>query len=432
MKDAYNFFERHLKENDVIVIGVSGGPDSMALLNLAISFNKFKIICAHINHNVRKESYDEAIMVENFCNSHNVIFRKMVISEYSGGNFESEARDKRYSFYKSLMDEYGSGYLLTAHHGDDLMETMLMRMVRGSSLRGYSGFSEYEERNGYIILRPLIHNTKEEILNYVIDNKIPYAIDASNEDETYTRNRYRKYILPRLKDENSNVHEKFYDLSIMLKESSDFIKSEALKKMDECYVDGKLNLNYFDNYSIILKREILKIILNNIYKKEINLITNVHLNQILELNKANASLDFPKNIKIHKSYDYITFDTGKKILNFYEEIRDEVKLPNGRRLKVSTTVNDKSNDVICLSKEDVCLPLYVRFRKDGDKIILKGLEVHKKVKDILIDEKIPKKDRDLIPVVCDKNGEIVWLPGLKKSKFDKSNGEKCDIIVKYI
>lgn len=433
MKKAKQLINKYIKDNDCIVIGVSGGPDSMALLDLVVKSEiDCKIICAHINHNLRKESYDEKIMVEQYCKAHNIIFEYMLIEKYNKDNFHNDAREKRYDFYESLIKKYKAKYLLTAHHGDDLIETMLMRIVRGSTLKGYSGFNEQDNREGYIVLRPLIHNTKEEILDYIIGNKVPYAIDYSNEKDIYTRNRFRKYILPRLKQENNNVHNKFYDLSTYLLEINEFLNSEAVNKLGECYSDRKLDLNIFNNYPSVIKKEILRIILKDIYKKDINLIKNVHLNQILNLNKANSVLNFPKNIKIIKSYDYITFDNSKTIDCFRVEINNNVELPNGKRLEMSKCVNDNSNNVIKLSSEEIKLPLIVRNRKKGDRIILKGMNHHKKIKDIFIDEKIAKEERNMIPIVEDSEGKIVWIPGIKKSKFDKSNEEKCDIIIKYI
>lgn len=430
MLQAKKLLTQHIKENDVIVIGVSGGPDSMALLSLLNSNNK--IICAHVNHNVRKESYDEAIMVEKYCNDHNIIFRQMVIDSYNEDNFHNQARDKRYAFYESLIKEYGAKFLLTAHHGDDLMETILMRIVRGSSLSGYAGFNEIEKRGNYYILRPLIHNTKAEILNYVIKNDIPYAIDASNEKDVYTRNRFRKYILPKLKEENKNVHDKFYDFSILLNETSLYINEVASIKIKECFNDDKLDLKKFNDYSLIIKNEILRLIFLKIYQNDISLIKNSHINSILEPKKANFQISLPKGIKMYKSYDYITFELEKTKRDYKVEIIDNVTLPNGRTLKVSKNVNDNSNNVIRLSSKDIELPLFVRNRKDGDKIILKGLNKHKKIKDILIDDKIPRSLRDDIPIVEDSAGKILWIPGIKKSKFDKSNSINCDIIIKYI
>lgn len=416
---------------ETIVIGVSGGPDSMALLSLSLFLNT-KVICAHVNHNVRKESYDEAIMVKDFCKKNNIIFHQMTIDKYSNENFHKTARDKRYDFYDGLIKKYNAKFLLTAHHGDDLMETILMRIVRGSSLNGYSGFSFLEKRDDYFIFRPLIKKTKNEILKYVLENNIPYAIDASNEKDVYTRNRFRKYILPPLKEENKNVHLKFYSLSEEIKEVNDFLEIETKKALNECFKNNKLNLKLFNGYHIALKKNILKTILSNLYKEDIILINNEHLKQILSLQKANSILYFPKNIKVIKSYDYITFECLNKKDEYKIEIKDEVFLPNGKMLKVLKSVNDNSNNVIKLSKNDVKFPLFVRSKKDGDRIILKGSGYNKKVKDILINEKVPLKEREDYPLVVDSNDVVVWVPGLKKSKFDISNLENCDIIIKYI
>lgn len=430
MKDVI----KELKEiilNDTVVVGVSGGPDSMALLEL-VSTLKIKVICAHVNHNVRKESYDEAIMVENFCKEKNIIFEKLLIENYDKENFHLDARKKRYKFYENLMKKYSAKYLLTAHHGDDLMETILMRIVRGSSLKGYAGFSKLEQRDNYYIFRPLITKTKKEILDYVISKNIPYAIDASNEKDVYTRNRFRKYILPCLKKENKNVHLKFYNLSEEMKEANDFLEKETILKLDECFKNEKLNLKLFNTYHIAIKKNILNYILLNIYKNDINLITSEHLKQILSMTKANAIIDLPKGVKMVKSYDYITFEKVKITENYRIKIEGEVQLPNGKCIKVLKSVNETSNNVIKLSKKDVVFPLYVRNRKNGDKIILKGSGYNKKVKDILINEKIPLKDRDTIPVLVDSTDTVVWLPGIKKSKFDIAKNENCDIILKYV
>jgi tRNA(Ile)-lysidine synthase len=432
MNQANKILNDVLNDNDVLVIGVSGGPDSMGLLNLVVNLPlNLKIICAHVNHNLRRESFDEEIMVENFCKEHNVIFHKMLINEYSNDNFHNDARKKRYDFYEELINEYGAKYLLTAHHGDDLMETMLMRMVRGSTLSGYSSFGFLEERGNYFILRPLIHNTKAEILDYVLLNKIPYAIDASNEKDVYTRNRFRKYILPVLKNENKNVHNKFYDFSVELKEANDLIQSLTLEKLNECYSNGILNFNFFSRYHIALKRNILRKILKDIYEDELYLITDKHIDEILSLKKPNCILYLPKNIILSKSYDNITFSSYKKTDKYCYEFRNKIVLPNGKVLEVSKNVNEKSNFVIRLDSSELQMPLIVRTRKDGDKIILKGLNKEKKIKDIFIDEKIPLKSRDIVPIVCDSSGNIIWVPGIKKSKFDKEKDEKYDIIIKY-
>ena len=228
MKKVYEFIKEELKvtPNDSVIIGVSGGADSMTLLHILLKVREathFNIVCAHVNHGMRKESDDEKVMVEQFCKINNVGFEYMKIEEYSDDNFHNEARTIRYGFFESLLKKYNSKYLLTAHHGDDLIETVLMRLVRGSTLKGYAGFSKMKCEKEYYVLRPLIYVTKDQILEYAKTNKIQYAVDKSNDKDTYTRNRYRKYVIPFLKEEESAVHEKVLKYSETLHEYSNFI-----------------------------------------------------------------------------------------------------------------------------------------------------------------------------------------------------------------
>ena len=172
-KQVNSFIKENIKKNDVVLIAVSGGPDSMCLLDLMLKYREktnIKIIVSHVHHNVRKESDDELIFVKDYCEANDVIFESMKITDYSGSNFESEARDKRYDFFDKLALKYGAKYVLTAHHGDDLMETILMRLVRGSNLKGYSGFDDKIIYDNYTILRPLISVTKKDILKYNEEN----------------------------------------------------------------------------------------------------------------------------------------------------------------------------------------------------------------------------------------------------------------------
>ena len=146
MDKATLFLKDKLKEysNPSIVVACSGGPDSMALLNLCLELRKdmnLNIVCAHVNHNVREESASEKLFVESVCKKNNIIFEYMKIENYSDDNFENEARTKRYTYFEELLKKHNAPYLLTAHHGDDLVETILMRITRGSTLKGYSGFS---------------------------------------------------------------------------------------------------------------------------------------------------------------------------------------------------------------------------------------------------------------------------------------------------
>ena len=123
-----------IKEKDTIVVGNSGGPDSMFLMTLLINLSKkydLKLICAHVNHNIRKESEEEQVFLMNYCQENNITFEVMKIEKYGDDNFHNQARNFRYNFFEDIVKKYDANYLMTAHHGDDLIETILMRIVRG-------------------------------------------------------------------------------------------------------------------------------------------------------------------------------------------------------------------------------------------------------------------------------------------------------------
>lgn len=440
MENAYKYLleELDLHYNEPVVVAVSGGPDSMALLHLLIRVKQaidITVICAHVNHNVRKESDDELLFVEKFCMQHGVIFESMKIEDYGDDNFHNEARTKRYNYFKQVVHKYKAKYLFTAHHGDDLIETILMRITRGSTLRGYSGFSRLLKMPDYTIVRPLIQVTKDEILKYDKQHKIKYVLDSSNQKDVYTRNRFRKYIVPGFKKEDKNVHNKFYKFSCTLLEYNDYMDKLVEKKIKKIYVQGMLDIDLFLKEDHIIQIKIIYSILEHIYQDDLMLITDHHVELIENMicsKRANAIIYLPNGLKAVKTYSSLVFAFDSIKSDDYEiELFDYINLPNGKNIErvKKTTLTD--NNVCFLSSSDIKLPLHVRNRKNGDKMHVKGMLGSKKINDIFIDSKIGTKDRDLWPIVVDSNGVIVWLPGLKKSKFDKTKDEKYDIILKY-
>ena len=435
LDDILKKLDKTIKENETVITATSGGPDSMALLSLLIKLSKTKkitIICAHVNHNLRKESQEEAIMVEKYANENNLIFEKMEINHYEG-NTENYARTQRYNFFEKLIKKYNASYLLTAHHGDDLTETILMRMVRGSSLKGYSGFQEITDNGTYKIYRPLITKTKDELLNYVKTNNIPYAVDKTNFSEEYTRNRYRLNILPILKKENKSVHLKFLKFSETLKLYDDHINKEVNEKLNKIYQNNNLNLNLFENEDELIKRKILYKILNDLYYKNISLITDNHVELILniiESSRPNLKINLPNKVLVIKNYQNLYFTQNTEIKPYSFTFEDKVILPNNQIL-IKEETEDTSNYTIRLNSKELSLPLIVRTRQNGDKMEIKNLNGHKKIKDIFINEKISETARNSWPILTDQNNQIIWLPGLKKSKFDKQKHENYDIIIRY-
>ncbi|MEG0825861.1 MAG: tRNA lysidine(34) synthetase TilS [Bacilli bacterium] len=440
MEEAYNYLleEVGLKYNDSIVVGVSGGPDSMALLHLLVRLKKaidLKVICAHVNHNVRKESADEKVFVERYCANNNIIFEYMKIENYGDDNFHNEARSKRYYYFGQVVKKYNAKYLLTAHHGDDLIETILMRLVRGSTLRGYSGFSKMVSMDNYIVLRPLINVTKSAIILYLKNNNLRCVEDKSNINDVYTRNRFRKYIVPQLKKEDINVHKKFYKFSTTLLEYNEYIDKQVSKIIKKVYPQNVLNIEEFNKLEHIIQMKVIYYILEQIYLDDLMLITDSHAELIYELinsKRTNSIIHLPNNIKAIKEYDTLVLAKIEPKDNLYEiELCDYANLVNGMNIEIVSKSNIDNNFICRLDSSLVKLPLHIRNRQNGDKMYVKGMLGRKKINDIFIDSKIPLKERDIWPVVIDSNGDIVWLPGLKKSKFDRTKEEKYDIILKY-
>ena len=436
MKEVLLFIESlKIKENENIVCAISGGPDSMFLLNLLVKLkNKyhFNIVCAHVNHNMRIESNDEEVFVKNYCNNNGVIFEYMKITNYDDDNFHACARNIRYQFFEDLINKYNSKYLFTAHHGDDLMETVLMRIMRGSTLKGYGGFSRISNKHNYNIVRPLITLTKQEIEDYDKDNNIPYAIDKSNFKDIYTRNRYRKYILPKLKDENKNAHLKFLNFSEYLIEAGNYFEKQSQNIISSIYVNNKLDITRFKTYEHIIQTYIIYNILEQTYKENIDKINNKHVDNIIKLinNKNNGYISLP-NKKGIKEYNYFYITDIKTNNNIDIILTDKVELPNGKCIEKVENSTLTNNYVIYLNSNDITLPIHIRYRKPGDKMKIKNMNNYKKINDIFINEKVSRTDRDTYPIVVDSKNQIIWLPGLKKSHFDSQNSKKYDIILKY-
>ncbi len=419
-------------ENDNIVLACSYGPDSMCLLDILRKL-KLNLIIAHVNHNFRKESKEEYQALEKYCKERNLIFEGTTLTDKVTGNQEEFYRNFRYDFFKKIIEKYNAKYLFTAHHGDDLIETILMRLSRGSSLKGYAGFNKITKTKNYILVRPLIYITKEEILNYVKSNNIPYATDYTNSDNNYTRNKYRNSILPILKEINPQIHKKFIKFSNTINEYNDYVETETANLYSTLYKNNRIDLNEFILLPNLIKKNLLKKILLNIYDNEIKIINDKHIELIFKLinnDKRNSFISLPHNIEVTKYYNILEFSIHKNNSNYDIIFENELSKDNWMIFKVISTDIIKSNYLLRLNSKEIKFPLHIRNRITGDKIILKNGT--KKVGEIFSESKIPKQERNIIPLLVDNNDNILWIPGIKKSKFDKQIKEEYDIILKYV
>ena len=433
MNKELEFLKENINKNDIVVVACSGGPDSMCLLSLVNELKNelnLKIIVAHVNHKLRIESEEEKEMVENYSKENNLIFELLEITKYSNNKFsEEDARKRRYDFFNKLIKKYNANVLLTAHHGDDLIETIQMRLTRGSNLSGYIGIKMINENNNYKILRPLLSTTKENILHYLNDKNIPYRIDKTNEELKHTRNKYRHYILPFLKKENKKVHEKYLKFSKELIEYDNFVNTYI--RNNNFIVDNKIIINKIKDESDFIKRKALELLIKEIQKDDIFDISDEQMKNLMKLYTLdNKEIDLNNNYQGINSYGKIL------ILKKNSEILNKVLIDKDMKLSDyyfyynDETKKDNTNSCILLNSNEIKLPLYIRSFDNGDRIVVKNLNGSKKVSDIFIDNKVPKHKRSTYPILVDANNTILWVPNLKKSQFSKDFSEKYDIIIK--
>ncbi|MCI8574963.1 MAG: tRNA lysidine(34) synthetase TilS [Bacilli bacterium] len=432
-----NDLTKRLRTNDTVVFACSGGPDSMCLFHQLKELQKkikITLICAHVNHKKRPESDEEFQFVKKYCEEQKVIFEGTEFNHYKKGNFEATAHQMRRDFFETIIKKYHANYFMTAHHGDDLTETILMRLTRGSTFLGYAGFQAIEKRENYTILRPLITMTKESIIDYNKKHNIPFVNDPTNEEDDYLRNRYRHHLLPILKKENKNIHLKFLKYQEKICQINEFLVKIMTNALTECVVNDNVLIDEFKGKDPLIQQMVLENYLYQIYQNDIVLIKEIHQKNILNLilsPKSTGLISLPQKKVGIKSYQTFRITTKSICDNYHKLLKNKSQIPNGYCLKKVENTNEKNNNVIRLNSEEIKLPLYVRTRKNGDKIASKNVLGHQKIKDIFINHKIPQEKRNSWPIVVDSNDNILWIPGLKKSKFDKEITEKYDIIYKY-
>ena len=432
MEKVREFLNRVLVKNETIVVACSGGPDSMCLLSLLTEFkDKFnlKLICAHVNHKIRLESEEERNMVQKFCEDNNIVFEYLEILEYVNGDFtEEDARKRRYKFFDEVMVSHKANTLMTAHHGDDLIETILMRITRGSNLSGFIGIKKVNENEKYRIVRPLLYVSKDEIIDYLDTNNISYAIDKTNESDSYTRNRYRHKVLPFLKKENKDVHKKYLKFSEELEEYDKFVNDYINKK--EFIVDNFIDINKLKDESNFIKRKCIELLIKRIQINDLFDVRDSEVTELLKLfNNDNISIDLNNGYKGVSSYGKIKII---KLANegFEEVIIDKDIEIGDFKFYFNPVEGNNSNNCIYLNSSEIDLPLKLKMVNSGDRIKVKNLKGTKKVNDVFIDSKIPKYKRNNYPILVDNKNEILWIPNVKKSQFAKDKSEKYDIIIR--
>jgi tRNA(Ile)-lysidine synthase len=447
---------RLIQVGDRILVGVSGGPDSLALLHFLMRLkNQYNLhmVCAHVDHMFRgEESYKELLFVKDICETWGIPFegkRFDVISymKETGKSSQTAARDVRYDFYRKVMQLHSLNKLALGHHGDDQVETMLMRWTRGATGTARAGMAIERAFHNRLLFRPFLSVTKEEILDYCRRNDLFPRFDPSNEKGVYVRNRFRKHVLPFLKQENAQVHQHFQRFSEEIMEDEHFLLVQAEERLQDIIVERSDNQVVIALQPLLLvpkplQRRAIQLILNYLYIERPKALSAIHIEHLLEMFRSthpSGEIHLPEGIIAKKSYGNCTFTFGDALVQPYSlllQIPGYTLLPNGYKITAQYIEEENfiqsSNYILRLPVDFDRFPLKVRTKKDGDRMKVKGLDGSKKLKDIFIDAKIPLVEREVWPVVEDEDGNILWLPGLKKSPVDQNvEKPKSFICLKY-
>lgn len=439
-----------VKSGDKILVGLSGGPDSVCMLNLLCSIRdeeKIEIAAAHINHMLRGEEADkDEEYSKKLCESLGVRFfsKRIDINKYAletGKSSELAGREARYDFFNEIINKINFNKIATAHNANDQAETILMRIMRGTGLEGLGGIPV--EREGKYI-RPILFMKREEVEQYCKENNFNPHIDATNLERIYSRNKVRLDILPYMKNNfNPNIVETINRMALLLQDDNKFIEGEVNKAYkDNCFEKENgiiISKNLFSIHSAIVTRVVRKalfIINKSNYDMEMK-----NIEDIIELSNlgTNKRVDLPKDIYAENVYgdiiirkkEYIKnklsneLTLNKKDILHNEVIFDEYII--NFNVVNNKDIKQENDELIKIFDYDKINNVIIRYRKDGDRITPLGMKGSKKLKDIFIDMKIPKEKRDEIPLI-QFNDDISWIVGIKMSNKFKITKETKHIL----
>ncbi len=450
-------FEQILEENNIlypkkhVLLGVSGGVDSVALFHLMQAIDEKKrpnISVAHINHQARKASDRDEAFVRKLADAYDVPFYSHVWekSDHPDSGFEEAARDVRYTFFEKIMEKQGPTVLMTAHHQDDQVETVLMKLARGSSLEQLTGIQLMQPFSRGQLMRPLLSFPKEKIYAYVEENNIDYVEDATNLSLDFTRNRYRNQIIPLLKEENDkfNAHverfaEDIRDLLLIAERPIHAAYKQLVRMKSQ---NLSFNRNQFFQHDEPMQRALLQQILATLYEESEVAYKTTYIEMVrnwLIEGEVNTSLDLLNHFTVRKDYQQVIFEkktsrkeAGSKKEYSLEKINEWIELSSHEKIGVFESNGQEENESLIFHADQVKFPLTVRHRKPGDRMSYKGLSGTKKIKDIFIDEKVAPEERERAWLVEDADGRIIWLIAYRKMYLlSDIETDKIAYVIKY-
>ena len=443
-----------IKPGDKILVALSGGPDSLCLLNILKELKcklNIEIGAAHLNHLLRGEdAFKDEEFVINTCKEMNIpcYIKRVDINKYSKEyklSSELAGRNARYDFFDEILKKEGFNKIATAHNANDQAETIIFRLMRGTGLEGLGGIKACREDK---IIRPILCLTRKEVEKYIEEKNLNPRIDKTNFEKIYNRNKIRLDIIPYIQNNfNEDIVNTLNRMSLLIQKDNAFIERLCIKVYNE-YCKRENNDKIFILSKELFKQDeaiVTRVIRTSLiqYSKSHYDFEMKHIYDILDLarRETGKGIDLPKNIYVENVYGDIKISSRveKNIIQDKTEILlDKTEIMNKKinfndyefsmsilNKKTNSLLNLKENNLVkYFDLDKIEENILFRTRKNGDKIVPLGMSGQKKLKDIFINMKVPQEERDLIPLICfDEN--IAWIVGLKISdNFKVTNNSK--------
>ncbi len=435
-----------------VLVACSGGVDSVALLLFMASIReklRIEVAAAHVDHMLRgKESADDGKFVKELCNKLDIPFyggnvTVPSILDKEGGNVQDVCRAGRYAFFDAVMRAEHYDILATAHHAEDQLETVLMQLAKGSVPLGIPVSRKVD---GGSIIRPVLPAMKEELLLYVKEQGAHFRKDPSNESDAYLRNRLRHHVAPVILAENPSAAVNVVKMTTGLQEDEmllDSLTKERFSSIVTFAEDGlpTFSSNLFRSMHTALQKRFIPLLLNYLYSGEIVPVeyNTALLNQLhhhLSASTGNVSIDLPKGYRFVREYGTVSIVKKTSILDTSLRTLQKGEWTSwGDDMLLywddADAHEEDASEMMYFDLQDSELPLYVRGRKDGDRLLLPGMVRPKRLSRLFIDEKIGAEQRRKVPVVTTARGEICAIPGVRYGiQFKKRKTEREKYIFK--
>ncbi|WP_298272148.1 tRNA lysidine(34) synthetase TilS [Geobacter sp.] len=417
---------------DTVVVAVSGGPDSVALLDILAGLTalRLRLVVAHLNHSLRgDESYEDERFVAGLAASYALPFESETadvrgFSRRERLSLEDAGRRCRYGFFDRLAGRYGASSVALAHHADDQAETLLLRLLRGAGVTGLSAMAPHTA-DRYV--RPLLALTRHEIERYLQARGLSFRIDSSNADITFLRNRIRHELIPALARFNPEISRRLVVTADLLAADEEVLEcatATVFERISRGNVDGRLSL---DLEALLreprgIRYRIYRCCVEMV-KGDLARLAFSHVRQIDDIVRSprpNLSCTLPDGVAVTRAYGTLFVGKAVETAEFEGEVLIDgpgsFPLPGGGELLVEVgpppEVFDFPPHAACFDLERVPFPWLVRGVRPGDRIHPLGMSGSRKVKDLFVDEKVPRGGRRRIPLVF-SGGELIWVCGYR-------------------